>query len=163
MYHGEEREYGHHGEHSEERNEGHHGEDCGCGGHGQRGHHGMMGERRHHGEDCGCGGHGGEGMRHEGTCGCGGHGHLGMRWGGMPHPGCTCPWHMQGMAGAPIGMMHGRMGMGGGMAMGFGRRFISREEIIGRLEEYKKQLEAEAKGVEEHIAELKKTGESIQA
>ena len=51
---------------------------------------------------------------------------------------------------------------GAGMAMGFGRRFISREEIIARLENYKKQLEAETKGVEEHIAELKKQGESIQ-
>ena len=36
------------------------------------------------------------------------------------------------------------------------RRFPTREETIGRLEEYLKQLQAEAKGVEERIAELKK-------
>lgn len=36
------------------------------------------------------------------------------------------------------------------------RRFITREEIIAQLEEYLKNLQAEAKGVEEHIAELKK-------
>jgi DNA anti-recombination protein RmuC len=40
--------------------------------------------------------------------------------------------------------------------MGFHRRFIPREEIIARLEEYLKQLQAEAKGVEERLAELKK-------
>jgi len=37
------------------------------------------------------------------------------------------------------------------------RRFPTREEIIGELEEYLKQLKAEAKGVEEHLAELRKT------
>ena len=36
------------------------------------------------------------------------------------------------------------------------RRFISKEEIITRLEEYLKQLRAEAVGVEERITELKK-------
>jgi hypothetical protein len=125
---------GHHGEQYEERQEGH-GGDCGCGGHGHHGHHGMMSERHHHGEDCGCGGHG----------------HGGMGRGGMPHPGCSCPWHRMGMGG-PMGMMGMRMGMG------FGRRFLSREEIISRLEEYQKQLEAEAKGVEEKITELRKQG-----
>jgi hypothetical protein len=40
--------------------------------------------------------------------------------------------------------------------MGFRRRFVSREEIISRLEEYLKQLQAEAKAVEERIAEMKK-------
>jgi hypothetical protein len=44
--------------------------------------------------------------------------------------------------------------------MGFQRRFVSREEIIPELEEYLKQLQAEAKGVEERIVELKKEGES---
>jgi hypothetical protein len=44
--------------------------------------------------------------------------------------------------------------------MRFHRHFISREEIITRLEEYLKQLQAEAKGVEERIAEMKKRGES---
>ena len=53
-------------------------------------------------------------------------------------------------------MMGRRMGgFGMGMGMGF-RRFISRDEIISRLEEYLKNLQAEAKGVEERIAELKK-------
>ena len=36
------------------------------------------------------------------------------------------------------------------------RRFPTTEETIGRLEEYLKELQAEAKGVEERIAELKK-------
>lgn len=36
------------------------------------------------------------------------------------------------------------------------RQFPTREETIGRLEEYLKQLQAEAKGVEERIAALKK-------
>jgi hypothetical protein len=42
--------------------------------------------------------------------------------------------------------------------MGFHRHFIPREEIITRLEEYLKQLQGEAKGVEERIAELNKEG-----
>jgi len=36
--------------------------------------------------------------------------------------------------------------------------FPTREEIIERLEEYLKQLRAEARGVEEHLAELRKEG-----
>lgn len=48
-------------------------------------------------------------------------------------------------------MHHGR-----GFGPGFGRRFISKGEVIARLEEYLSQLKAEATGVEEHIAELKK-------
>ena len=93
-------------------------------------------------------------------CGCGGHGeshqgHHGMG-GGMHHEG-SC--HQMGGFGHG-GMMGRGMGMGMRMGMGLGRRFISRDEIIGRLEEYQKQLQAEAKGVEEHIAELKRKGES---
>lgn len=38
------------------------------------------------------------------------------------------------------------------------RRFPTREEVIGELQEYLKQLQAEAKGVEERIAELGKPG-----
>jgi hypothetical protein len=50
--------------------------------------------------------------------------------------------------------MHHGHGLGG-----FGqRRFPTREEIIEGLEEYLKQLKAEAKGVEERLAELKKEG-----
>jgi hypothetical protein len=38
------------------------------------------------------------------------------------------------------------------------RQFPTREEIVEELEEYLKQLQAEAKGVEERITELKKEG-----
>lgn len=38
---------------------------------------------------------------------------------------------------------------------GFGRRFLTREERISNLEEYLHALQAEAKAVEEHIAEMK--------
>ena len=55
-------------------------------------------------------------------------------------------------------MMGRRMGgFGMGTGMGF-RRFISRDEIISRFEEYLRQLQAEAKGVKERIAEIKKEG-----
>jgi len=37
------------------------------------------------------------------------------------------------------------------------RRFLTREEVIAQLEEYLKQLQLEAKGVEERIAELRKS------
>jgi hypothetical protein len=94
-------------------------------------------------EDCGCERHGHEQegrMHHGDDCGCGGHG---GESGGMHHGGgCCCGGHGEG---------HHI----GGMGMGF-RRFISRDEIISRLEEYLKNLQAEAKGVEERIAELKK-------
>ncbi|MFC1920605.1 hypothetical protein ACFLYQ_02640 [Chloroflexota bacterium] len=36
------------------------------------------------------------------------------------------------------------------------RRFPTREEQIAHMEEYLNNLKAEAKGVEEHLAELKK-------
>ncbi len=56
------------------------------------------------------------------------------------------------------GCHHGEMHyQKGGFDPGFvQRRFISREEVIAKLEEYLKQLQAEAKGAEERIAELKK-------
>ena len=84
--------------------------------------------------DCGCGhaGHHEEAFETEQGCGCGGHGHHA----GRVHAGCGCHEHQGGM--------------------GFRRRFISREEIAGRLEEYLRQLQAEAKGVEERISEIKK-------
>jgi hypothetical protein len=100
-------------------------------------------------ENCGCGGHG----HHHGEqdterqedredCGCRGHGHHVRLGQGMnrehPHAGCNCGCHQH----------HG--------GMGFHRRFISQDEVINRLEEYLKQLQAEAKGVEEKIVELKK-------
>ena len=101
-------------------------------------------------EACGCGEHGKHhGEQYEGgqegrggDCGCGGHERHGIdrEW---HHPvGCSCGCHQY----------H--------EGMGFHRHFISREEIITRLEEYLKQLQAEAKGVEERIAEMKKKGES---
>jgi hypothetical protein len=39
---------------------------------------------------------------------------------------------------------------------GYGRRYLTREEKIEYLEEYKKDLEQEAAGVAERIEELKK-------
>ncbi|MBM4430836.1 MAG: hypothetical protein FJ026_10910 [Chloroflexi bacterium] len=65
------------------------------------------------------------------------------------------------------GDYHGHHGHGGGCCCGpmtwgtgfpFGRRFPTREERIAWLEEYLKDLLAEAKAVEEHIAELKTAG-----
>jgi len=97
-------------------------------------------------ENCGCGEHGkhhGEKYEdgqegHGEDCGCGGHEHHGMYGGWYHHGGCRCGCHQH----------HG--------GMRFHRRFISREEIAAKLEEYLKQLHAEAKGVEERLAELKK-------
>lgn len=43
-----------------------------------------------------------------------------------------------------------------GYGYGYGRRFLTREEKIKRLEEYKKYLENEAAGVAERIEELRK-------
>jgi hypothetical protein len=120
-------------------------ESCGCGHHGE--HHKEAHEESHEGrqEDCGCGHH----SQHHGEpsserqemgygegCGCGGHGHHGFQ-GEESHHGCKCGCHRH----------HG--------GMGFRRHFIPREEIIVELEEYLKQLQMEAKGVEERIAELK--------
>jgi len=51
-------------------------------------------------------------------------------------------------------MHYRRSGFGPGFMQ---RRFISKEEVIAKLEEYLKQLQAEGKGVEERIAELRKT------
>lgn len=83
-------------------------------------------------------------MYREEDCGCGGHGHHEIDQGWHHHEGCRCGRHRH----------HG--------GMGFHRRFISQEEIVARLEDYLKQLQAEAKGVEERITELKKKGDSQQ-
>ena len=99
----------------------------------------------HYETECGCEqhGHGGEpGMGHGGRWG-----HHGVwAWGRMPHgEHCHC------------GCYHGGGTHHGSHFGSFGhRRFISKEEVIAHLEEYLKQLKAEATGVEEHIAELKK-------
>jgi hypothetical protein len=45
-----------------------------------------------------------------------------------------------------------------GPGLPFGRRFLPREERVAYLEEYLKELQAEAKAVEEHLAELQATG-----
>ena len=64
-------------------------------------------------------------------------------------PGC---WHHAGHS--SIGMLHHQ---GGCCTSGYGqRRFLSREEMLDNLQEYLKQLQLEAKGVEEHIEQLKK-------
>ena len=81
-------------------------------------------------------------MYREEDCGCGGHGqHHGKHYwerqeGHSRDCGCGCHQYHRGV--------------------GFHRRFVSREEAINNLEEYLKQLQAEAKGAEERIAELKK-------
>ena len=72
-------------------------------------------------------------MCHTGEFGCGHAGHHGL-----------------GIAGHHGGCCHGP-----GYLM---RRFPTREEISAGLEEYLKQLQAEVKGVEERIADLKKKG-----
>jgi len=72
-------------------------------------------------------------MCHTGEFGCGHSGHHGLGTAGH-HEGCC----------------HGP-----GYLM---RRFPTREEISAGLEEYLKQLQAEVKGVEERIADLKKKG-----
>lgn len=65
------------------------------------------------------------------------------------------------------GGYHGHHGPAGGCCCGptacgpgfpFGRRFPTREERIAWLEEYLKDLQAEAKAVEERIAEFKAAG-----
>ena len=89
-------------------------------------------------------------MHHENECGCGQHGHGEQHEMGHAHEegsghhnsGCDCGCNC---------------GCGGHHGGGFiSRRFISKEEIITRLEEYLKQLRSEAVGVEERIAEIKK-------
>jgi hypothetical protein len=44
---------------------------------------------------------------------------------------------------------------GGGHPSGFQRRFSTREEEAAALEDYLKELEAEAKGVRERLAEIR--------
>ncbi|HEY33342.1 MAG TPA: hypothetical protein G4O10_09615 [Dehalococcoidia bacterium] len=70
-------------------------------------------------------------MCHTSECGCGQQAHHAPHSRGHHHQGCC--------------------------AGGFGdRRFFTKEETIAQLEEYHTHLKAEAKGLEEHIAELKK-------
>ena len=92
----------------------------------------------------------GEEHHHEGG-GCGHHGHRSRMSEQHHHEGCGCGGHHGHHARGFEGHHHGR-----GFGPGFERRFISKEEIIASLDDYLKQLQAEAKGVEERIAELKK-------
>ena len=66
------------------------------------------------------------------------------------HPDYGCEQHFHH---APPRGWHGGCCCGPGYMP---RRFPTREEIVEDLEEYLKQLRTEAKGVEEHIAELRK-------
>jgi len=109
-------------------------------------------DKHHHGHGYGDEGHWGEGPehphpRHGGECCHGGHGEP------RHHGGECCggrgEHHRHG------GECGGSEGRGWGPGAPFRRHFITREEQIARLEEYLKELQAEAKGVEERIAELK--------
>jgi len=81
-------------------------------------------------------------MCHESAFRFGGH-HEDCGFGHPGHHGMGEHWH------------HGH---GCGCQPSYGmRRFPAKEEMIAEMEEYLKQLRAEVKGVEEHLAELKKT------
>jgi hypothetical protein len=54
------------------------------------------------------------------------------------------PWEVKGM----------RYGCGGGWSYGGGRSFLTKEERLAMLKEYKEDLEKEVKGVEERIKEI---------
>jgi hypothetical protein len=118
--------------------------------------------------ECGCGRHHGHGEETEHNCGHGEHEshHSRREEGGMHHEGgCGCSCHQEGGRHHGGGQdfncgCHQNKGIYAGHGFGrFGqRRFISKEEIVARLEEYLKQLQAEVKGVEERLVELKKEG-----
>jgi hypothetical protein len=80
-----------------------------------------------------CGGHHGHGGGSSCCCGHGGHG----------HHGCCCGAHYR------------HHDCGCGHPFGFRRQFSTREEEAAALEQYLKDLEAEANGVRERLAELK--------
>ena len=85
-----------------------------------------------------CGGHHGVESRSSYCC-CGG---------GHAQRGCGCGCHSQCGCGG-----------GGGHRFRFQRRFRSRDDEVAELEEYLKDLEAEAKGVRERLAEIGATSE----
>jgi hypothetical protein len=90
----------------------------------------------HHGwgdaPSCGCGGH-----RQHG-CGCGGHQRHG--WGDASE--CCCGRHSQHDCGC-------------GHPFRFHRWFSTKEEEAAALEDYLKELEAEAKGVQERLEQMR--------
>lgn len=88
-------------------------------------------------------------MYHHSGCGYGRHIYMERRH--HPHEGCGCERHAH-----PPAAQHGC----GCVHHGYlPRRFPSREELIQEMEEYLKQLQAEVKGVEERLAEMKKVEE----
>lgn len=105
-------------------------------------------------------------MNPETECGCGQHGHGGQHgmvqaygeWSG--HHGYPVGTGLHHSSSCDCGCNCGCGGHhGGGFRHGFiQRRFITKGEIITHLESYLMQLRAEAAGVEERIAELKKAG-----
>ena len=88
-------------------------------------------------------------MHHHHGCGCENHA---QREGGHHyHEGCGCPGHTH-----PPVAHHGS----GCHHHGYPpRHFPTREETIRDMGEYLKQLQAEAKEVEERLAEMKKADE----
>jgi hypothetical protein len=110
----------------------------------------MCGHGKQHHGDCGC--HGGRHEEHheECECDCGCHAEheceCGCHEGGCgEHQGrgeCECNCH----EGSETTGIH------------FERRFTTRAERIAQLEAYLKDLQTEAKAVEERIAELKAVG-----
>ena len=82
--------------------------------------------------DCDCG------SEHPSECRCGGH----HGWGGGSQCCCGGEGHSQGSC-------------GGEHPFGFRRWFSTAEDEATKLEQYLKDLEAEAKGVRERLAELK--------
>ena len=96
-----------------------------------RGHHGWGGASH-----CCCGG----GGHSQHDCGCEGHQRHG--WGGASH--CCCG-----------GEGHPQHGCGCGHPFRFRRWFSTKEDEVAGLEQYLKDLEAEAKGVRERLTELR--------
>jgi hypothetical protein len=103
-------------------------------------------------------------------CGCGHEVHSrqrhhGMRSGWHHHDGCSCMCHDYHHGEEMFRGYQCRCGCGQHghhSSWGFRRHFISQDEVIAGLEEYLKELQAEANGVKERIMELKKEEESKQ-
>ena len=96
-------------------------------------------------------------MYHETECGCGHSAHHVPREEGHHYGGCACghSGHRHHGHHTPRDVGHHRRECC--CTLGYpARGFLTREEVIAQLEEYLKQLQLEAKGVEEKIAELKK-------
>jgi hypothetical protein len=99
-----------------------------------------------------CGGHHGWGSAPSCCCDCGGHPQHGSGCGCHAQSGCGCGGHSQ--HGCGCGGGHFERGSSGEHALRFHRRFRSRDDEMADLEQYLRDLEAEAKGVRERLAEL---------